>query len=53
LSKEEALRRAKDELIPFIEEEIVIRYRFHRAGMEIRLRYDDELREALNSPRIN
>lgn len=52
MSKEDALRQAKEELIPFIEEEIVIRYRFHRDGMLIRLRYDDELKEALNSPRI-
>ncbi len=52
MSKEEALWRAKEELIPFIEEEIVIRYRFHRDGMLIRLRYDEELREALKSPRI-
>jgi len=52
MSKEEALRRAKEELLPFIEEEIVVRYRFQKAGMEIRLRYDDELREALKSPRI-
>ena len=53
VSKEEALRRAKEELVPFIEEEIAVRYYFQKAGMEIRLRYDDELREALKSPRIN
>lgn len=53
VSKEDALRRAREELIPFIEEAIVVRYRFQKAGMEIRLRYDDELREALKSPRIN
>lgn len=53
LSKEEALRRNKDELIPFIEEEIVVRYLFHRAAFAIRLRYDDELRQALQSPEIS
>ncbi|MBQ2521148.1 MAG: S41 family peptidase [Bacteroidales bacterium] len=52
MSKEEAVRRAREELIPLIEEEIAVRYYFQKGGMEIRLRYDDELREALKSPRI-
>ncbi|MBO4446815.1 MAG: S41 family peptidase [Bacteroidales bacterium] len=52
VSKEDALRARKEEIIPLIEEEIVVRYHFQRAAMELRLRYDEELRKALESPRI-
>ena len=52
MEKEEFLRLKKDEIIPFIEEEIVVRYYFQEAGIKVRLRYDDALREALRSERI-
>ena len=52
MEKEEFLRLKKDEIVPFIEEEIAVRYYFQRGGMEVRLRYDDELREALTKPLI-
>ena len=52
MDKETFLRLMKDEIVPFIEEEIVVRYYYQRAGMEIRIRYDDELRQALRSPCI-
>lgn len=52
MDKEEFLRLKQKEIVPFIEEEIVIRYYFQRAGYEIQLRYDDELREALTKPLI-
>ena len=53
MDKEEFLRLKKDEIIPFIEQEIVVRYYFQRAGVEVQLRYDDQLREALASPLIS
>ena len=52
MEKEEFLRLKKDEIIPFIEEEIVVRYYFQEAGVKIRIRYDDALREALAAERI-
>lgn len=52
MEKEEFLRLKKDEIIPFIEEEIVVRYYFQEAGVQLRLRYDDALHEALKSERI-
>ena len=52
MDKETYLLLKKDELIPFIEEEIVVRYYFQEAGVRIRLRYDDELKEALTKPMI-
>lgn len=52
MEKEEFLRLQKDEIIPFIEEEIVVRYYFQEAGVKIRIRYDDVLRQALTSERI-
>ena len=52
MEKEEFLRLKKDEIIPFIEEEIVVRYYFQEAGVKIRIRYDDTLRQALASERI-
>lgn len=47
LDKEKFLRLKKDEIVPFIEEEIVVRYHFQEAGVQIRLRYDSQLEEAL------
>ena len=52
MDKATFLRLKKDEIIPFIEEEIVVRYYFQEAGIRIRLRYDEQLREALLKPAI-
>ena len=52
LENEEFLRLMKDEIVPFIEQEIAVRYYFQTAGVEIRIRYDDTLRQALSSERI-
>ena len=52
MEKEDFLRLKKDEIIPLIEEEIVVRYYFQEAGVKIRIRYDDALRQALASERI-
>ena len=52
MEKEAFLRLKKDEIIPFIEEEIVVRYYFQEAGVKIRIRYDDALREALAAERV-
>lgn len=48
LGKEEFIRLKKDEILPFIEEELVIRYHFQEAGVKIRLRYDTQLHDALS-----
>ena len=53
MDKETFLRLKKDEIVPFIEEEIVVRYYFQQAGIQVRLRYDDQLREALKQPAIS
>ena len=47
MDKETFLRLKKDEIVPFIEEEIAVRYYFQKAGIKVRLRYDDQLRAAL------
>ena len=52
MEKEQFLRLKKDEIVPFIEEEIAVRYHFQKAGVQIRLRYDEQLRQALESPLI-
>mgnify|MGYP002620527725 FL=1 len=52
MDKETFLRLKKDEILPFIEEEIVVRYWFQEAGIRIRTRYDDQLREARRLPEI-
>ena len=49
MEKEQFIRLKKDEIVPFIEEELAVRYYFQRAGVRIRLRYDDQLRQALRS----
>ena len=51
IEKEQFLRLKMDEIIPFIEEEIATRYWFQEAGIEVRLRYDDQLKTALNTPK--
>ena len=52
LEKEDFLRLKKEEILPFIEEEIAIRYYYQEAGIKVRLRYDNQLRQALVSPLI-
>ena len=52
MEKEDFLRLKKDEIVPFIEEEIAVRYYFQKAGVQIRIRHDDTLRQALVSERI-
>ena len=53
MDKETFLRLTKDEIIPFIEEEIVVRYYFQEAGIQVRLRYDEQLHQALLQPAIS
>lgn len=52
MEKEEFLNLKKDEIVPLIEEEIAVRYYFQPAGIQVRLRYDDALKQALVSERI-
>jgi carboxyl-terminal processing protease len=52
MDKERFIRLKKDEIIPFIEEELATRYWFQEAGVKIRLRYDYQLKEALTKPLI-
>jgi carboxyl-terminal processing protease len=52
MDKERFIRIKKDEIIPFIEEEIAVRYWFQEAGIKVRLRYDEQLKKALESPMI-
>ena len=47
MDKERFIRLKKSEIIPFIEEELAVRYWFQEAGIKIRLRYDKQLTEAL------
>ena len=47
MDKETFLRLKKDEIVPFIEEEIVVRYHFQEAGVAVQLRYDEQLHRAL------
>ena len=49
LGKEEFIRLKKDEIIPFIEEEIAVRYYYQEAGIKVRLRYDTQLEKALKA----
>ena len=53
MDKETFLRLKKDEIVPFIEEEIAVRYWFQEAGIKVRLRTDDQLKEALTKPAIS
>ena len=53
MDKATFLRLKKDEIVPFIEEEIVVRYYFQEAGIQVRLRYDEQLAEALKQPAIS
>ena len=47
------LRLKKDEIVPFIEEEIAVRYYFQEAGIRVRIRYDEQLAKALEQPAIS
>lgn len=48
MDKETVLRTKKDEIRPLLEQEIVTCYYFNRASVPVALRYDDQLREAVN-----
>ena len=50
MEKEQFLRLKMDEIIPFIEEELATRYWFQEAGILVRLRYDQQLKDALVAP---
>lgn len=50
MDKERFIRLKKEEIIPFIEEEIAVRYWYQEAGVKVRLRYDTQLKEALTKP---
>ena len=50
MDKERFIRLKKDEIIPFIEEELATRYWFQEAGVKVRLRYDEQLKKALAAP---
>lgn len=52
MDKERFIRLKKDEIIPFIEEELATRYWFQEAGVKVRLRYDEQLKTALTKPMI-
>lgn len=52
MEKEQFLRLKKDEIVPWIEEEIAVRYYFQEAGIRIRLRYDKPLFEAMEKPLV-
>ena len=49
MDKERFIRLKKDEIIPFIEEEVATRYWYQEAGVKVRLRYDEQLKKALAS----
>ena len=48
MEKEAFLRLKKEEIIPFIEEEVVVRYYFQEAGIKLRTRYDKPLWQAVH-----
>jgi carboxyl-terminal processing protease len=52
MDKERFIRLKKEEIVPFIEEEIATRYWFQEAGVKVRLRYDDQLDAALEKELI-
>ena len=49
MDKERFIRIKKDEIIPFVEEELATRYWFQEAGIQVRLRYDEQLKKALTT----
>jgi len=48
LDKKTALMRFKSQILPLLEEEVAVRYYFQSAGVLVRLRTDDQLREAIS-----
>ena len=42
----------REQIVPLIEEEIVVRYYYQAAGIQLRLRYDSALKTALTSPMV-
>ena len=52
MDKERFIRLKREEIRPFIEEEIAVRYWYQEAGVKIALRYDDQLKKAMASPLI-
>ena len=52
MDKETFLNLKRDEIVPFIEEEVMVRYYFQEAGIKVRLKYDEQLKEALTKPLI-
>ena len=52
MDKERFIRLKKEEIIPFIEEELATRYWFQEAGVKVRLRYDEQLKTALTKSMI-
>ena len=52
MDKERFIRLKKEEIVPFIEEELATRYWFQEAGVKVRLRYDEQLKTALTKPMI-
>ena len=53
MDKETFLNLKREEITPFIEEEIMVRYYFQEAGIKVRIKYDDQLKEALTKPLIS
>lgn len=47
IDKEAFIRLKKEEIRPFLEEEIAVRYYYQEAGIIVRLRYDRQLKDAL------
>ncbi|MCF0172189.1 MAG: S41 family peptidase [Bacteroidales bacterium] len=47
ISKADALRMVKDEIKPLLESEIAVKYYFQAAGVQVNLRTDTQLQEAL------
>ncbi|MCQ2184949.1 MAG: S41 family peptidase [Bacteroidales bacterium] len=52
MEKADYIRLVRDEIVPILEEEIAVRYYYQGAGVQVRLRYDDQLRTALTLPLI-
>lgn len=48
MDKKTALIRSKSQIIPILEEEIAVRYYFQSAGVVVRLRTDNQLKEAVS-----
>ena len=53
MDKEKVIRLKKDEIVPFLEEELAVRYWYQEAGVKISLRYDRQLKEAMKAPLVS